>query len=122
MRPTATSKQSYMQGWRLRALRTRGHLAGYAPLTHTCARPLPLWPQVLVCIVLLNLLIAIMNTTYSKIAHNAWLEWYWQFADLVLRSERTWLGELLKTRQLLVREQVWGARMRHTPYAIVHTP
>ena len=41
-----------------------------------------------------------MTTTYDKIADTSELEWYWQFADLVLQAERTWLGEILKTRQL----------------------
>merc|ERR1712070_861018 len=56
--------------------------------------------ELCLAMVLSNLLIALMTTTYEKVAANAELEWYWQFADLVLSAERTWLGEVLKTRQL----------------------
>lgn len=62
-------------------------------------RPVPTW-KVCVNIVLGNLLIALMTTTYDKVAEISELEWYWQFADLVLQAERTWLGDILKTRQL----------------------
>ena len=37
--------------------------------------------------------------------HRAIQQWYHQFAGLVLRSERTWLGDLLRPRQLLRRER-----------------
>ena len=68
------------------------------------SRPLVIIYQFFVSLVLLNLLIALMNNTHSKIAHNAWLEWYWQFAELVLRAERTWLGDLLKCARTPARD------------------
>ena len=51
------------------------------------SKPLIVLYQVLICIVILNLLIALMTTTYNKIAQSAYLEWYWQFAGLVLSAE-----------------------------------
>ena len=49
--------------------------------------------------------VRIVTTTYSKIQSRAEQQWYHQFADLVLRSERTWLGDLLRPRQLMRRER-----------------
>ena len=42
--------------------------------------------EVCVNLVLSNLLIALMTTTYDNIAETSELEWYWQFADLVLQA------------------------------------
>jgi hypothetical protein len=77
-------------------------------LEDTLLHPLPALSKtllaiyvVLVCLVLVNLLIAMLTTTYNRILNISDLEWYWQFSDLVLQLERTWLGELLRPRQLL---------------------
>ena len=62
--------------------------------------PLYLSYETLVVIVLLNLLIAMMTSTYAGVVEKTELEWQWQFARLVLRLEATWAGTLLKPRQV----------------------
>ena len=50
------------------------------------SRTLIIMYEACVNLVLSNLLIALMTTTYDKIAETSELEWYWQFADLVLQA------------------------------------
>ena len=60
--------------------------------------------EVAMCLVLVNMLIALMNTTYQRRRKRAAEEWRGQFAELVLWLESTWLGELLRPAQLLTME------------------
>jgi hypothetical protein len=48
--------------------------------------------------VLLNLLIALMNSTYTRLREESKAWWYWSFADLILRIETTNIGSSMSSR------------------------